>query len=62
MPQLRKNQINLIDSPYYHCVSQCVRRSFLCGEPTALRINLRGRVISLTLLGRGAFIIFGIFD
>jgi REP element-mobilizing transposase RayT len=32
MPQSRKTQVSLINTPYYHRVSRCVRRSFLCGE------------------------------
>ena len=31
MPQSRKTQVSLIDTPYYHCVSRWVHRSFLCG-------------------------------
>ncbi|MGO1298030.1 MAG: transposase [Vibrio sp.] len=43
MPKSRSQQISLGDTPYYHCVSRCVRRAFLCGVDTVTGQNYEHR-------------------
>lgn len=43
MTQPRSQQVSVADTPYYHVVSRCVRRSFLCGYDPASGKNYEHR-------------------
>jgi hypothetical protein len=54
MPKPRKQQVSVEATPYYHCVSRCVRRAFLCGTDSVTgqsyehrRTWLEERILSL---------------
>ena len=43
MPQPRYRLVDTQTTPYYHCISRCVRRAFLCGYDRASRKNFDHR-------------------
>jgi hypothetical protein len=47
MTRARSELIALESTPYYHCISRCVRLAFLCGEDTLTGSKYEHRKVSV---------------
>ncbi|MFM1895546.1 MAG: hypothetical protein RLZZ385_620 [Pseudomonadota bacterium] len=45
MTRARNQQVSLEATPYYHCISRCVRRAYLCGEDVVSGHNFDHRKV-----------------
>jgi hypothetical protein len=43
MTQARSTQVSLQDTRYYHLISRCVRRAYLCGEDNQTKQSFEHR-------------------